>query len=54
MEDSKLYEMLAQIHKELTMIATHLATLAKVARDQHPESFTQSNPARVERPPNRS
>jgi hypothetical protein len=54
MEDPKVYEILTQIHKQLTMIATHLATLAQVARAQHPEAFTQLDPARVKRPPNRS
>jgi len=38
MEDSRLYDMLAEIHKQLVMISMHLATLAKVAHDQHPSS----------------
>ena len=54
MEGSRLYDMLAEIHKQLVMISMHLATLAKVAHDQHPEFFTQPGVARVNRPPDRS
>jgi len=43
MDDQKLYEMMAQIHKELTRIAHHLKTLATAAQYAHPEAFKQQS-----------
>jgi len=38
-EDRKIVDLLAEIHKQLTMIATHLEALARVARDEHANLF---------------
>jgi len=44
--DSKIYDMLAEIHKQLTLIQGHLATLATVARNEHPNAFAKPAPHR--------
>jgi hypothetical protein len=39
MDDAATQKLLGEIAKQLAMIATHLETLAKVARYQNPDAF---------------
>jgi hypothetical protein len=48
-EDTKIYEVLCQIHKVLVHMEGSLDTLARAARAEHPEAFK-----RQDRPANRS
>lgn len=45
--EQQLERLLAEIHKQLVMISTHLEALARVARHEHPDAFTrpESRPA---------
>ncbi len=41
-EDSQIVSLLAEIHKQLVMISTHLGTIAQAARNQHTEVVTRA------------
>jgi chemotaxis regulatin CheY-phosphate phosphatase CheZ len=47
MDDKRLLDLMAEIHKQLVMIATHLATLAQAAQHEHPEAFKGRQAPRV-------
>lgn len=46
MEDARLLDLLAEINKQLTMIAHHLGKLAQAAQHEHPDAFkTRKGPS---------
>ena len=48
-EDRAMVDLLAEIHKQLTLIAGHLEALARVARNEHANLF-RDQPAPPEKP----
>lgn len=44
MQDEQTYRILCEMSKQIAMISAQLAELVKIARADHPRTFTQAEP----------